>query len=185
MVFCFTTYMHFIVLIDMSNVFNNIRICHVLIWLLSGECQYLPQGNGKGPNIRLCAEFGLQLNQFLFLLINMNSRIRPKGFLVCFRFGLRILWLSLLMLLLLLLLHGGTKAIHAHTQISFKATFALFNKHMYKYQRATQTPLAATVLPLICPKGNGTTLKAACTMLSKTYTHTWKYTNKQAYNNNK
>lgn len=92
----FATHMHFIVLIDMSNVFNNIRICHVLIGLLSGECQYLPKGNGKGPNIRFRAEFGLQLNGvFLFLFyINIKRRIWPKGLsfiFVCMAFGLRIL----------------------------------------------------------------------------------------------
>lgn len=55
------THMHFVVLVNVSNVLNDIRIRHMLIGLLTRECQYLPQGDGKGPNVRLGAEFGLQL----------------------------------------------------------------------------------------------------------------------------
>lgn len=55
------THMHFVVLVNVSNVLNDIRIRHMLVGLLTRECQYLPQGDGKGPNVRLGAEFGLQL----------------------------------------------------------------------------------------------------------------------------
>jgi len=110
--------MHFIILIDMSNIFNNIRICHVLIGLLPGECQNFPEGNGKGPNIRFRTEFCLQLNSFINKNQKKHSKYRKKC--VCLR--LCFVCLTYRLRILRLLRH---KAIHVH--ISFKATFALFN----------------------------------------------------------
>lgn len=65
------THMHFVVLVNVSNVLNDIRIRHMLIGLLTRECQYLPQGDGKGPNVRLGAEFGLQLGVCVCVLFVM------------------------------------------------------------------------------------------------------------------
>lgn len=67
------TYMHFVVLVDVSNVLDDIRIRHVLVGLLARERQYLPQGDGKGPNVGLGAEFGLQLG-VLFAMYMCNAQ---------------------------------------------------------------------------------------------------------------
>lgn len=65
------TYMHFVILVDVSNVLDDIRIRHVLVGLLPCECQYLPQGDGKGPNVWLGTEFGLQLAVLFAMFVRM------------------------------------------------------------------------------------------------------------------
>lgn len=70
------THMHFVVLVNVSNVLNDIRIRHMLIGLLTRECQYLPQGDGKGPNVRLGAEFGLQLGVCVCVICHVHDLLR-------------------------------------------------------------------------------------------------------------
>lgn len=51
--------MHGIVLVDVPDILNNILVRHMLVGLLPGERQYLPQGHGEGPHIRFSGELSL------------------------------------------------------------------------------------------------------------------------------
>lgn len=52
-----------VIQIDVANVVDHHFIGQMFEWLISGQCQDLPQSDGKRPNVRFGSEVSLNLNE--------------------------------------------------------------------------------------------------------------------------
>lgn len=49
-----------VVVIEVTDVFYDFVVHHIGVWLVSGECQYLPHGHCECPDVTLGCEFALK-----------------------------------------------------------------------------------------------------------------------------